>query len=133
MYEMKPEYYTGIEAIDQEHGKLFSLAQETHELLNDNLQYDKTESLTRLISELIDYTKIHFSNEEAYLEKIQYEHIKEHIAQHRSFEESLLRFDLDDMGEDAESQNAFVEDLLGFLITWLINHIQRTDMRYVKR
>ena len=42
-----------------------------------------------------------------------------------------MQFDLDDMGEDGESQNAFVEDLLGFLITWLINHIQRTDMQYV--
>ena len=29
MYEMKPEYYTGIEAIDQEHSRLFDMAQET--------------------------------------------------------------------------------------------------------
>ena len=146
MYEMKPEYYTGIEAIDQEHEKLFSLAGETHELLNDNLLVDKTEKLNSLISELIDYTKIHFSHEEAYLEQIHYDRIAEHAALHRSFEESLMQFDLDDMGEDGErykigrascsgedgeSQNAFVEDLLGFLITWLINHIQRTDMQYV--
>ena len=131
MYEMKPEYYTGIEAIDQEHGKLFSLAGETHELLNDNLLVDKTEKLNSLISELIDYTRIHFSHEEAYLEQIHYDRIAEHAALHRSFEESLMQFDLDDMGEDGESQNAFVEDLLGFLITWLINHIQRTDMQYV--
>lgn len=25
MYEMKPEYYTGIEAIDQEHSRLFEI------------------------------------------------------------------------------------------------------------
>ena len=34
MYEMKPEYYTGIKAIDQEHTRLFELAQETYELMN---------------------------------------------------------------------------------------------------
>ena len=62
MYEMKPEYYTGIATIDQEHKRLFELAQETHDLLNDNLLHDKTQSLTSLISELIDYTKTHFAH-----------------------------------------------------------------------
>ena len=76
MYEMKPEYYTGIEAIDKEHERLFELAQETHELLNDNLLLDKTENLNYLISELINYTKIHFSHEETYLEQIRYGQIE---------------------------------------------------------
>ena len=57
MYEMKSEYYTGIESIDQEHTRLFELAQETQDLLTDTLQYDKTEKLNSLISELIDYTR----------------------------------------------------------------------------
>ena len=30
MFEMKPEYYTGIEKIYQEHARLFELAQETY-------------------------------------------------------------------------------------------------------
>jgi len=50
MYEMKPEYYTGIEAIDKEHTRLFELAQETHDLLNNEILLDKTDSLTALIS-----------------------------------------------------------------------------------
>jgi len=47
MYEMQPEYYTGIEKIDQEHEKLFQLAQETYELLNDEFLCDKMENLIR--------------------------------------------------------------------------------------
>ena len=41
MYEMKPEYYTGIDFIDQEHTKLFELAQETHDLLYDDFLQDR--------------------------------------------------------------------------------------------
>lgn len=132
MYEMKPEYYTGIEAIDQEHTRLFELANETHDLLNDYLQYDKTESLNRLISELIDYTKTHFAHEEAYMESIHYAGIADHIALHRKFEDSLMQFDPDAMAADSESQNEMVENLLGFLISWLIDHIMKVDMRYTK-
>lgn len=32
MYEMKPEYYTGIAQIDEEHKKLFEIADEAYEL-----------------------------------------------------------------------------------------------------
>ena len=129
MYEMKPEYYTGIEAIDQEHSRLFDMAQETQDLLGDNLLYDKTEKLNSLISELIDYTKTHFAHEEDYMRSIRYAGIDGHMALHRRFEDSLMQFAPDSL-EDREKQDEIVEKLLGFLITWLIDHIQRADMVY---
>ena len=33
MYEMKPEYYIGIDMIDEEHKQLFKYADEAYELL----------------------------------------------------------------------------------------------------
>lgn len=132
MYEMKPEYYTGIVNIDNEHTRLFELAQETYELLGDNLLHDKTERLTALISELIDYTKKHFAHEEAYMESIHYAHIPAHITLHRKFVDSLMAFDPDSMGEDSEAPDKAVEELLNFLVGWLINHIQKVDMLYAK-
>lgn len=131
MYEMKPEYYTGIEAIDQEHSRLFDMAQETQDLLGDNLLYDKTEKLNSLISELIDYTKTHFAHEEAFMRSIHYAEIDSHMVLHRKFEDNLMQFDPDCL-EDVDNQNEIVEKLLGFLITWLIDHIQRMDMQYIK-
>ena len=35
MYEMKPEYYIGIDMIDEEHKQLFKYADEAYELLRD--------------------------------------------------------------------------------------------------
>ena len=52
---------------------------------------------------------------------------------HRKFEEGLMEFDLDFMGADWEIQNEAVEKLLDFLVQWLISHIQKVDMLYVKQ
>ena len=133
MYKMKPEYYTGILSIDKEHARLFELAQQTHDLLNNDILMDKTDSLTDLISELINYTRTHFSHEEAYMERIHYPHLSTHLTQHRQFEEQLLAFDLDEVADDYDEQNEAVQSLLDFLVNWLINHIMKVDMLYVEK
>ena len=133
MYEMKPEYYTGIAAIDQEHTRLFELAEETYQLLNDDFIQDKTDSLIHLISELINYTRTHFAHEEEYQRSINYAAIEDHMAMHRKFEDKLMEFDPDTLGNDFNSQNDTVEELLGFLTSWLVNHILKVDMLYVQK
>ena len=35
MYEMKPEYFTGITLIDEEHKQLFAYANEAYDLLQE--------------------------------------------------------------------------------------------------
>lgn len=133
MYEMKPDYYTGIEFIDKEHARLFELAEETHEILHDDFSQDKTPDIIRLVSELIDYTRVHFSHEEAYQKSINYPYIKEHAAQHRQFEDSLAEIDMDTLENgDLDEQNEIVENLLDFLVNWLIGHIKKVDMLLVK-
>lgn len=133
MYEMKPDYYTGIEFIDNEHTKLFELAQETYEILHDDFSQDKTPDIIRLVSELIDYTRVHFSHEEAYQKSINYPYIAEHAAQHRQFEDSLAEIDIDALeNSDLDEQNEIVGNLLEFLVNWLIGHIKKVDMLLVK-
>ncbi|MDE7478114.1 MAG: hemerythrin, partial [Lachnospiraceae bacterium] len=72
MYEMKPEYNTGLGFIDKEHAKLFEIAEETHLLLHNDLLQDKTNEIIRLVSELIDYTRKHFAHEEEFQKIIKY-------------------------------------------------------------
>lgn len=132
MYEIKPEYLTGIELLDKEHTRLFELAEETYEVLQDEFSQDKTVRITHLVSELINYTRVHFSHEEAYQKSIHYPYITEHAAQHRQFEDSLASLDLDEIENDLEGQNEMVQNLLDFLNNWLINHILKVDMLLVK-
>lgn len=100
-------------------------------MLYDDLLQDKSDRIIHLVSELINYTKTHFAHEEEYQKSINYAYIKEHAAQHRQFEDSLLEIDLDEIEDDFDSQNDTVENLLEFLINWLINHIQKVD-KFIK-
>ena len=60
MYEMKPEYYTGIDFIDEEHKKLFEIANTVYYLLIDEFIPDKYDYIMGLVNELKDYAKYHF-------------------------------------------------------------------------
>lgn len=131
MYEMKPDYFTGVDFIDKEHGRLFELAQETHDLLHDTTMLYKTNHIVALVSELIDYTRTHFTHEEAYQKSIHYPYIVEHASQHRQFEDSLAQIDLDTLSDDYDEQNETIENILDFLINWLVNHILKVDMLLV--
>ena len=51
-YEFTNDYLTGIEAIDQEHAHLFELANQTYDLLHDELVTDKYDKIVDLINEL---------------------------------------------------------------------------------
>ena len=68
MYEMKPEYYIGIEMIDEEHKQLFQYADEAYELLHDEFTPDKYDKMNTILQNLRDYTVKHFADEEAYME-----------------------------------------------------------------
>ncbi len=126
MYEMKDEYMTGIKLIDDEHARLFDIAEEAYQLLNNDLIHDKYDKLTDIIEELRDYSREHFTDEEEYMRSINYKKIFTQIIEHNAFIEKLDDFDLDDADENQEEA---VGELLKFITDWLVNHILEVDMR----
>ena len=66
------------------------------------------------------------------MESIGYARISAHKTLHRTFEESLISFDLNKAVENGEQDEA-VEGLLAFLSSWLIKHIQKVDMLYARQ
>ena len=72
---MKPEYYIGIDMIDEEHKKLFKYADEAYELLHDEFTPDKYDRIDIILENLRNYTVKHFSDEEQYMESINYKKI----------------------------------------------------------
>lgn len=125
MYEMKDEYMTGIRIIDDEHTRLFEIAEEAYQLLHNDLIHDKYDKLTDIIDELRDYTKEHFADEEEYMRSIGYKKIFTQIIEHNAFIERLEDFDLEDADDKQEEA---VEGILQFLTEWLVNHILEVDM-----
>ena len=121
---MKKEYLTGIPQIDEEHTRLFELAEEAYQLMQDDFLHDKYDQLVSILDELKDYTKTHFTHEEEYMESIDYQAIFIQKAQHKAFIEKLESLNYEDMDENQEGT---ISDILSFLTDWLVNHIVKLD------
>ena len=125
MYIMKDEYKVGIEFIDEQHARLFELANETYNLLNDNLRTDKYDKIVDLITELKEYAIFHFKAEEEYMKSIQY---KKMFTQKIEHQEYIKKFDDLDLNHIDENQDKYILELLNFLNNWLVEHILEKDM-----
>lgn len=128
MYEMKDEYLTGIESVDTEHRRLFELAEETYQLQNNEFIPDKYDQIKSVLEELKDYTIMHFSHEEEYMQSIGYKKLFSQKIQHEKFIEWLSNqaeeFEEED---DPDTQDETISKILSFLTDWLINHIVNMD------
>ena len=118
MYEMKDEYLTGIEFIDNEHRRLFEIAEETYQLKNAEFIPDKYDQIKNLLNELKDYTVMHFSHEEEYMQSIGYKKLFSQKTQHEAFINWL---------EEYENQDDVIDNILKYLTDWLVSHILYTD------
>jgi len=124
MYEMKPEYFTGISFIDEEHTKLFAIANECYELLTNQFIPDKYDYIMKVINELKDYTRYHFKHEEEYMESIGYKRILSQKVAHADFIDKINSIDTDNIDEN---QKEALLELVDFLSMWLIEHIVKRD------
>lgn len=120
------EYLTGIEIIDEEHKELFHIIEEVHEVIADDARGDKYDEIVRLLEELKNYTKSHFRDEEEYMESIQYEGLEAQKVAHELF---VSRLDEMDLNEIDEHQEETLEELIAFLLEWLITHILQMDKK----
>lgn len=132
MYEMKPEYYIGIDMIDEEHKQLFQYADEAYELLHNDMIPDKFDAIHDVLMNLRNYTVKHFSDEEEYMESIHYKKLFTQKIQHQEFINILDEF-MENHNEEVVDQNKQIEDILEYLTSWLINHILYVDGQITKK
>lgn len=124
MYEFKDEFRTGIEEIDNEHKKLFEIADRLYEMMINEFIPDKYDYIVEVLNELKDYAATHFKHEEEYMMSIRHKKLISQKAEHDEFIEKLEAYDLDEIDEN---QRKVILELLDFLNEWLINHILKSD------
>ena len=130
MYEMKKEYLTGIEMIDEEHAMLFEIADKLYNLLNDQFIPDKYDYILEVIDDLKEYSKKHFADEEAYMEKINYKRMFTQKIQHAEFVEKMSSYNPEKI--DADQKEACM-DILEFINNWLVEHILENDLKIAEK
>ena len=124
MYEFKDEFLTGIKQIDDEHRKLFELADELYTLKCDEFIPDKYDNIKNILLELRDYTITHFEHEEAYMESIAYKRMFTQKVQHDQLRRMIHEWNLDEIDEN---QDKAIDDMLSTITSWLVDHILNQD------
>ncbi|SHO48858.1 bacteriohemerythrin [Anaerocolumna xylanovorans] len=124
MYEMKDEYYIGVEKIDMQHKELFHIADEAYMLLKKEFVADKFDNIVAIIVRLKEYAIQHFADEEAYMLSIGYKKFLSHKTEHDDFIEKVNGIDFDSMDHN---QTGTLLDIMEFLNDWLVHHILEKD------
>ena len=125
-FSFTSKYHTGIELIDEEHRRLFEIIANADKIIHTDLLHDKYDEIIHILSELKEYTIVHFHDEEEYMKQIQYPELAKQQIAHESFIEKLASIDLDSLDDN---QQAYLEDLIAFLLNWLSVHILQMDMK----
>ena len=122
-------FKTGIALVDDEHRTLFEIIKETNDLICAELLHDKYDKIMELLEKLRDYTEFHFHDEETLMERIGYPELEAQKRAHAVFIERLVDIDLDTLDSIDNDQQAYLLDLINFLIGWLSNHILGSDKK----
>ncbi len=113
----------GIEEIDEQHKVLVGLVNRMHEAIH---QRHGSEAVIGILTELADYTRIHFAVEESLMRILGYPGYEEHKDVH----EELLQHVIELQEKVASGKTAIGFELMHFLKTWLTKHIMDEDMNY---
>lgn len=130
MVKWKEEYRIGVDEIDEQHKKIFEIANEAYELLKDEFCYDKYDRIIELLEELKDYAKFHFSFEEDYMLSIKYKGYFSQKVAHDNFIDKVNSFDLNAIDEN---QDQYILEILDFVVDWISQHILVSDKQIVSQ
>ena len=124
MFEWKPQYSVRIASIDGQHQNLFRMAEELAVAMSAG--QGKT-ALSKLLDRLVQYTELHFANEERLMRLHDYPDLAAHSAEHQALTRQVLAFHSD----FENGRVAMTVQVLHFLKDWLLKHIAQSDQQYV--
>jgi hemerythrin len=114
----------GVALLDNDHKKLVGMLNQLFDAINSG---QGKESLGKILDGLVDYTKIHFANEEKLFAQTIYPESVAHKKEH----DDLTRQVLDVQNKyKAGATGTLSLEVMNFLKTWLVNHIQGNDKKY---
>ena len=102
------DFSVGVAAMDAQHKPLIAMI---NQLIREPSATVRSETVNKLLTEMSDYTQLHFKAEEELMAAHNYPHIEEQISMHRAFHNKIIRFCIDVVYRD--------EALPGAMLTYL--------------
>ena len=117
-----PQLSVGVAMIDNEHKKLFAIANDLHDAMTKR---EASGKVGKVLDELANYTRTHFGHEEAEMNKFKYPGLPVQKQQHAEFLKKLA--DLQAAFKKNPNAQVLTLDVWDFLSKWLTSHIKVLD------
>lgn len=114
-----------VKEMDEEHIVLISKMNALHKASSEKLPLS---AISLCIEDFASYTAKHFSDEEAYMARINYAGLETHKIIHKRL---LNR--VNDFVKDFEKNGRLTQEFFDFLSVWLTSHIRGIDFKYVNK
>lgn len=122
LFQWEDRYQLHVKSMDDEHQKLIELM---NDLYRKYMEKASTVEQGLALQKLADFAAKHFTDEEAYMQKLNFPGLETHMVIHKS-----LLTKVNEFAKDFESKKVLTTDLFNFLKTWLAAHIIGIDMKY---
>ena len=122
--EWDDKYCVGISIIDKYHKDFIDTINKTIIVKENN---DDPEGVKEVLREMTDYVLTHFKTEETYMIEFNYPEYQDHKEEHHDFAMKTIAY-LDSV---INGNYQITCDILEDLKSWLVNHIQVTDQKYI--
>ena len=122
-FDWEEAFSVGIREIDQQHRKLVDMLNDLYEALKKG---EGRETLGKVLSDLVSYTKTHFATEERLMKLHGYPDFPTHKEKHEKITEMVLQYV--EKYQSGEMKSPI--EIGNFLKDWLKKHILQTDMAY---
>jgi hemerythrin len=119
----KEEYSVGVEKFDHQHRHLFEI---TNKLIGRSGLPEDSELVSETLTEMINYAREHFADEEVLMREYGYPEIEPHKKQHDYFIDTTAELAVSFM----DNRDTTAGEIAEFLILWLTTHILKSDMKY---
>ncbi|MDH4226558.1 MAG: bacteriohemerythrin [Deltaproteobacteria bacterium] len=124
LIEWSDTYSVKNPSIDTQHKKLIGIINELHDAIGEGKGRD---IVGKVISELVKYTKTHFSDEEKLMAEKKYPWLDEHKKFHQDLTGQVVNFER----EFKDGKVALSHEVRKFLRGWILEHIMKEDTKYI--
>ncbi len=123
LLEWEDKYSVGITLMDHQHKKLVEMINQLHDALGSG---KGSETVGKILKNLIQYTRSHFVTEEKIMEDHSYPDLPPHKERHQKLVKKVLEFQ-----EELKAGNTMLSvPVMNFLKDWLVSHIMNEDKKY---
>lgn len=118
------KFSVGVPSIDTDHKRLVAMV---NDLYDGVVAGHGKDVVGRVLDGLISYTAEHFAREERYFAATSYPDAAAHKKEHQDLVKQVL--DVQARYKSGATSTLSLE-VMNFLKTWLVRHIQGSDMKY---